>query len=267
MSKSSVKYIRPESLDGFEIRSVVESGHSFPNHTHDVHSVAVMEAGGCYCSSGSYVRKGELAMFNPGFVHSGIIQRSDTRLTYRVLYFDNDLLTDAARQLAKRDALPEFRSVVACDGLAHRELNVLGNTVAAGADRLTLDTALSRACAALLARHCELRPRVPDTQEPLAVRRARDYLNDHLSEKVSLEDLSRVTGLSRYHLLRTFRQCVGIPPHRYHTQIRLEQAKFLLRRGHPIAEAALQSGFSDQSHFANTFRRYTGATPRQYARG
>ena len=53
-------------------------------------------------------------------------------------------------------------------------------------------------------------------------------------------------------------------PHAYHLQLRIERAKVLLRNGWAPAEAALETGFADQSHFANTFRRFVGATPRQY---
>lgn len=268
--KGSIHYFRPEGMNGFEIQAVVNSDHSFPNHTHDIHSVGVMEAGGCYCrkpgAGSSFVRKGEMALFNPGLVHSGVITSPGTRISYRVVSFGERMLEDAARDLAEKDGLPEFRAVVVEDALAGCALQRLNNTVTAKADRLALDIALSQAAAALLSRHCEIRPRVPETREPLAVCRVRDYLNENLSCKVTLEELSTIAGLSRYHLLRVFRQAFGVPPHQYHTLRRIELAKRLIRANTPFADVALESGFSDQSHFTNTFRRYTGATPSQYAR-
>lgn len=268
MNKGTVRYIRPKEIEGLEIQEVINSNHSFPNHTHGFHSVGVMDAGGCYCrqpgSGSSFVRGGEIALFNPGLVHSGVIKDLGTRITYRVFSFENPLIEKAIKDLAEKEKLPEFRSVVIKDSLTTGTLTQLNRAVSSGASRLALDTALARAAAALLTRHCETASRVPLTKEPQAVKRAREFLNENLSCKVSLEELSRHAGLSRYHLLRVFRETTGLPPHSYHLQLRIEHAKRLLRAGVPFAETALQSGFSDQSHFSNTFRKYTGATPSQY---
>ncbi|GAB7021665.1 helix-turn-helix domain-containing protein [Salidesulfovibrio brasiliensis] len=271
MGRGTIQYIRPQGLDGIEIQAVIDSGHSFPNHTHPVHSVGIMDAGGCYCRQpgmgSSFVRAGEVALFNPGLVHSGVITSPGTRISYWVVSFGDQMLERAARELAEKDGLPEFRSVVVQDRLIHRVLRELGVTVAGRAERLALDTAVSRASAALLSRHCEIRPRVPGSPEPRAVKRAREYLHENLSGEVTLEQLAGVAGLSRYHLLRVFRDVLGLPPHGYHMQLRIEHAKRLLREGCRFSEVALESGFSDQSHFSNTFRRYTGATPSQYISG
>ncbi|CCO23495.1 helix-turn-helix domain-containing protein [Maridesulfovibrio hydrothermalis] len=268
MNKGSIRYLRPKEIEGLEIQEVVNSNHSFPNHTHGFHSVGVMEADGCYCrqpgSGSSFVRSGEIALFNPGLVHSGVLTDLNTRLTYRVFSFDNPLIKKALVDLAEKDSLPEFKSIVIKDKLTTGTLTQLNLAVKARTSRLALDTALARAAAALLARHCETVPRVPQTKEPTAVKLAREYLTENLSGQISLDELSKIAGLSRYHLLRVFKRATGLPPHSYHLQQRIEHAKRLLRSGTPFAETALQSGFSDQSHFTNTFRKYTGATPTQY---
>ncbi|WP_320172067.1 AraC family transcriptional regulator [Maridesulfovibrio sp.] len=270
MDNEKIRYLRPKEIEGLEIQEVINSNHSFPNHTHGVHSIGLMEAGGCYCrkpgSGSSFVRGGELALFNPGLVHSGVIKDSGTRISYRVFSFDNLLLGKALRDLAEKDGLPEFRSVVIRDTMVTASLTRLSLAAAGGNGRLALDTALARAAAVLLTRQCETTSRVPGTKEPVAVKRARDYLHENLSEKVSLEELSKVAGLSRYHLLRVFRETTGLPPHNYHLQVRIENAKRLLRHGTAFADTALLCGFSDQSHFGNTFRKYTGATPSQYTK-
>ncbi|MBI9110712.1 AraC family transcriptional regulator [Maridesulfovibrio ferrireducens] len=271
MSKGKIQYLRPVEVEGLEIQEVINSNHSFPNHTHGFHSVGVMEAGGCYCrqsgAESSFVRGGEIALFNPGLVHSGVLPSRNSLITYRVFSFANPLIEQASRDLAEKEGLPEFRSVVIEDKLATCSLTQLKHTVVAQSGRLALDTALSRAAAALLTRHCEITSKVPKTKEPVAVQKTRDYLTENLSGKVSLKELSQIAGLSRYHLLRVFREATGLPPHNFHIQQRIEHAKKLLRTGTPFAQVALESGFSDQSHFTNVFHRYTGATPSQYTYG
>ena len=97
-----------------------------------------------------------------------------------------------------------------------------------------------------------------------SIRQAMEFLSEHLDQKMSLDAVARAAGLSRYHFLRVFKRETGLPPHLFRTLRRLDRAKQLLCNGTALAEAALMVGFSDQSHFTNTFRKYTGATPGQY---
>ena len=84
---------------------------------------------------------------------------------------------------------------------------------------------------------------------------------------MTLEQLSRLTGLSRYHLVRVFGESVGVPPHAYLRQVRVGRAKALLAAGCPVAEAAVATGFADQSHLHRWFKRLWGVTPGGYRKG
>jgi AraC-like DNA-binding protein len=72
-----------------------------------------------------------------------------------------------------------------------------------------------------------------------------------------------LTELDRAYLIRTFRRTVGMPPHRYLIQIRVREAKRLIREGWPLAEVAAETGFADQSHLTRQFKSLTGLTPGQ----
>jgi len=102
--------------------------------------------------------------------------------------------------------------------------------------------------------------------EPQAIRRAREYLHDHPRGPVQLDDLARAAQLSKYHFVRRFRRAIGLSPHQYHLCVRAEHARGLLRRGAPPSDAALATGFFDQSHFTRVFQRVFGITPGRYAR-
>ena len=96
------------------------------------------------------------------------------------------------------------------------------------------------------------------------MRRTREFLEANFEQNVSLADLTNLVGLSSYHLLRVFRSEVGLPPHAYLEQIRINYAKQLLRSGMPIVEVAVNTGFVDQSHFTRHFKRHVGITPGLY---
>jgi AraC family transcriptional regulator len=93
------------------------------------------------------------------------------------------------------------------------------------------------------------------------------YVDEHLSEQISLATLAGLARLSTYYFCRAFKQSFGIPPHRYHTNRRIEQAKLMLAgRRHSVTEIGLTLGFSDTSSFTAAFRKMTGQTPSSYQR-
>jgi AraC family transcriptional regulator len=94
-----------------------------------------------------------------------------------------------------------------------------------------------------------------------------DYIEEHLSEQIPLATLARLTRLSTFHFCRAFKQSFGVPPHRYHTNRRIEQAKIMLaERKHSVTEVGLTVGFNETSSFTAVFRKVTGQTPSRYHR-
>jgi AraC family transcriptional regulator len=93
------------------------------------------------------------------------------------------------------------------------------------------------------------------------------YIEEHLSEQIPLATLAGLARLSTFHFCRAFKQSFGVPPHRYHTNRRIEQAKAMLaERKHSVTEVGLTVGFSETSSFTAVFRKITGQTPSRYHR-
>jgi AraC family transcriptional regulator len=100
-----------------------------------------------------------------------------------------------------------------------------------------------------------------------ALRRVRSYIDEHIGERISLDELARQAGVSRFHFARQFRLSTGESPMAYLRWMRIERSKSILRtREATIAEVAAGLGFSDQSHFTRTFGRLVGVSPRSFAR-
>jgi AraC family transcriptional regulator len=98
-------------------------------------------------------------------------------------------------------------------------------------------------------------------------RKVTSYIEEHLTEQISLTKMAELARLSPYHFCRAFKQSFGTPPHRYHIGRRVERAKVLLsHRSESITEIGLDLGFSETSAFTSTFRKATGLTPRGFRR-
>jgi AraC family transcriptional regulator len=93
------------------------------------------------------------------------------------------------------------------------------------------------------------------------------YLREHLADQIRIKHLASLVALSPYYFVRTFKRYVGVPPHRYLTQVRMERARELLE-GSDLSATQIchRVGFSSLSHFTNTFRQHVGVSPTAYRR-
>jgi AraC-like DNA-binding protein len=100
---------------------------------------------------------------------------------------------------------------------------------------------------------------------PGAMRRVEEYMRAHLGESVDLSILAGVAGLSVHHFARQFKQSLGVTPHHYLLQKRVERAQEMLAQTDlSLSEIAYATGFADQSHLARHFRYMLGTTPSEF---
>lgn len=143
-------------------------------------------------------------------------------------------------------------------------------TVETAAGRMFVETASLMLAARLIQTYCDSGSSMPaargcDRLSHVRLRRVLDYVSVHLADEITLTDLARVAGLSRFHFARTFAGAIGVAPHRYVSRMRLERAMAAIAAGTlPLAQIAFDARFSSQASFTRAFRRATGMTPRQY---
>lgn len=258
-------YLRPEGLNGVEALHARFVAHAYVPHSHPTWTVAVMRTGAARFEVGATRQRadrGELFVLEPEAVHTGMAAVPEG-WGYQVLYLDPAVVHEwaerdrraprAARWVVFRD--PSLRTALLRMHAAFAE----GET-GLGRDELVVDAV------AQLRRH--LRPAPPDARggaEHAAVRRARSYLADRWDQPVGLAELAAFAGLSRFELHRRFREQTGLTPHAFQRNLRITQARAMLRTGDPIAEVAAACGFADQPHLTRTFRRAVGVTPARFA--
>jgi AraC family transcriptional regulator len=140
-----------------------------------------------------------------------------------------------------------------------------------GSSRFYVDHMATAMAARLISHHMRLSS--ADTPEAhfdatnlnVRLRRVCSYIDASLGTNLTLSQLAAEANLSQDHLIRTFRQNLGMTPHQYVMQRRIEKAKeLLISTNTPIAELSLATGFSDQSHLSTAFRRAVGQSPARY---
>lgn len=136
---------------------------------------------------------------------------------------------------------------------------------------LLIDSLKTTLAIHLLRNYCTAQPRLSSYTDGLSkskLQQVREYINEHLHEEVKLIELAAIAQISPYHFLRLFKQSMGITPHQYILQRRIDKAKYLLEQTElSIAEIAVRVGFCDQSHFTRCFKRLLGITPKQFLSG
>lgn len=132
---------------------------------------------------------------------------------------------------------------------------------------LLIDSLKTTLALHLLRNYCNIKPKLSSTSNGLAkstVKRVTEYIQEHLEQDLKLAELSAIAQFSPYHFLRLFKQQMSITPHQYILQQRIEKAKYLLQHSElSIADIAIQTGFSDQSHLTKCFKHNLGITPQK----
>jgi AraC family transcriptional regulator len=120
----------------------------------------------------------------------------------------------------------------------------------------------------LLKTYTTLNPRPLQSEDGLPqhkLTQVLEYIQAHLDQDIRLADLAALTQMSQYYFCRLFKRSLGVTPHQYVLQQRIEQSKRLLKQGDlAITDVALMCGFKSQSHLTTLFRKSTGTTPRSF---
>ena len=262
------QFRRDADLPHLELRYSRYNHFAFSKHAHDTFGIGVVLQGVSMMFGPEEDERlmipGRVALLNPGMVHTGEALGGKP-MAYRMMYLDQSWIRQLAAEMRDGDdTAPEFvRPIVPSERLCHRIL-AFHHLVLGGAERLEKQSAMFSLFGELLSGHAEVRWHGASGRESRAVRLTKEYLADNVTRKICLDELSEIAGLSRYHLLRVFKDAVGLPPHAFQTQRRIQIASRMLLSGRPIADVALETGFSDQSHFTRAFKQVMGITPRKY---
>lgn len=262
------RFIRPTALPGAEFLHATFVSHRYSPHVHNSWTIALVETGAAAfeLERGQYVASaGSVFLIPPGAVHTGA-SASPGGYRYRVVYLeieDGDDDGGASTLPASTGPAVRCRVVLRDDHLAlqltklHQLVRLKGRGLEQGEVLASVTVALRSVTNGDRQVECS-------THSAPTVR-ALEYVRAHWQDDFSLDDLSRATGTSKYHLVRSFHHQVGVAPSGYRRALRVAAAQRLLRRGWPPGAVAAECGFYDQSHLNRHFKSAYGVTPSQYA--
>lgn len=241
---------------------------NFSKHFHEGFAVGCIMDGAMrfnYRGESVVAARGQVNLVVPGEAHDGHGAERDG-WAYRMFYLPPEALLEAAGELRARPDLPHFRKGVLNDPVLADEI-VRAHLLLESPDvpLMEKETRLLRLLVGWIKRHADQRGGAPrGGQEHRAVHRAREIIEDRFGEDIPLRALAREAGLSPFHLARVFERQLGITPHGYLTQVRVERARQKLAGDERMADIAMDCGFSDQAHLTRQFKRQTGITPGKY---
>ena len=249
-------------LEAYRLEGIVQP---FPNHFHDYYVVGFIESGArrMSCKNQEYtLGPGDVVLFCPGENHA-CAQVGGEALDYRGLNIPTDTMLDLAEEVCGKRELPGFECNTVHDEELSCCLRALHEMIMQGSGEFEKEELLLLLMSTLLERYGQSMERSA-LEYREEVERSCAFLERNYAERVSLDQICACAGLSKSALLRAFTRSKGVTPYRYLETVRINQAKRLLEQGTAPAEAALATGFSDQSHFTNFFSMFIGMTPGAY---
>lgn len=268
--KNNVQYSTADDLGGLELLQADYKNQCFSKHVHEGYCINIIDKGAqrFYRSGANHLApQNSIVLVNADQVHDGH-KATDNGWSYRAMYPTPEMLSDISAELQnKRKDAPWFPEPVVQDTYIANKLHHLFNVLEYSDNALERETHYLSTITELVCRHGKQNQSLAKLgKEPRAVQQVRDYLDDNFAENISMQQLSDTTQLSPFYLARLFHKVVGLPPHAYQVQRRVNHAKKLIGSGMKLSDVAVDCGFTDQSHLSRNFKRSLGATPGAYQR-
>lgn len=266
--QNSFQYLTGGECFAMTVLNAVMSDFSYANHAHEELSLGVTLQGvqEFACQGSRFLsRPGDIILFNPGDVHNGNPGTIDP-LKYVMLYLDmadlRPLMQSVAQHHTSQFRLPEnhfhdpaLRSVI---------LEMAWLTKQNTHSSFLYEHCLQRIAERLARRIGSFSPEAWKQQKDALLLRARDYILDNVATDITIEELTRVAHMSKFHFIRLFRGQFGLTPHQFILNQKINRAKEELATGAPPSLVAQKFGFYDASHLNRCFKRIFGLTPKQY---
>lgn len=259
--RDSAQFRHPSHRGGIELYRAHIVRHAFDLHSHDGFGLGAIESGVerfRYRGADHLAPPDSVVMMNPDELHTGCAE-TEGGWHYRMIYIEPAAVAEITGEPgwwfdeAVREDLPSARRVTALlDALWQAD------------EPLAFDSLLF-GLLGQFRRHARA-PHAAPRQRSIRFAPVIDYLHAHLADRLSLDQLAAVAGLSPFHFLRQFQAHYHATPQQMLMACRLAEAKRRLTAGEAPAQVAAATGLADQAHLTHAFARRYGVTPARYQR-
>lgn len=248
-------------LDSMEMLNVSDSLHEFPLHFHDTYCISIIDKG-FFGENGLIAPPKSILISHPYEVHENkLVNDSSYKIT--TFYVNEDIL----KFVCNTKNIYFENKVINSPHLFHRFKNLsveinetilnLNNQSKFELDTLCLFNELTKL-------YSKDEPHTIQSHVSKSLEEVKHYICTNLEKRIELDYLALMMNMDKYKFIRSFKKNVGLTPFGYIIMNRIELAKGMIKIGRPLSQVAVDSGFYDQSHFSNYFKRFVGQTPREY---
>ena len=250
-------------IEAYRFKGIMQK---FPSHFHEYYVIGFIEKGQRHlvCQGVEYIiNPGDILLFNPYDTHS-CEQIDGKTLDYRCLNVNKEVMKKVTVEIQGQEGLPYFRKNVLMHSEISANLRELHMKILQEDKEFKKEELFLYLIEELIQTNSNLTIQPTKIETSQEIQLVCDYLEENYSKTIKLEALSKLTGGSKYQLLRSFIKQKGITPYSYLETIRINHAKNLLEDGIKPIEVSFLTGFSDQSHLTKSFKRRIGLAPKQY---
>lgn len=238
----------------------------FPNHFHEYYVIGFVEEGQrrLLCKNKDYtINPRDLVILNPFDSHT-CMQINNEALDWRCINIKKEVIQKVTEEIYGEKYLPSFSKTVLSDTEILMLLKELHTMIVLGTGNSK--TRKEKFYKIIKKLYDEYNGQILEEEVIPAeeIKYLCRYMKNNYRQKLTLDELSEITGQNKFTLLRNFNKVHGLTPYQYLETIRIEKARTYLEEGYTPAEVALNTGFSDQSHFTRFFKSFIGFTPKQY---
>jgi AraC-like DNA-binding protein len=268
LQSESIKIFELPFFPGVEAISGSHIVNDFRRHIHTTYIVGIVKQGRRIITcpdSVSRIAENEMFVINPDQVHA-CSSESQSGHSYKILSVSSRVMQSIASQISERhEEKPCFKRIhVEDDALSGKFIRLFDALEEPESD-IHIEGGIYSFLAYLLLNFSESPPVICTAGEQRdSIQRTCDYIRKNFRENISLAALAAVACLSPFHFQREFRKSIGITPHEYLNDIRINESKKMLLGSDEIADIAIRVGFFDQSHFSRIFRKTVGIPPGKY---
>lgn len=249
-------FFKDKNLPFVECRYTKNSTICYGKHFHETLSIGAIVDGEVEytCKDKTYtLSKNSLAIINPKTIHS-CNPKDDKPRSYFMLYVDMDYLKDGFKQLSFQN--PKLEDKKLYDMFLFLSNSLLKNDIFYMEKEQVLYSFLENLYNLIDIELIEIKKD--------AMKQAQDFMDKSKYENITLDDICKKVGLSKFHFIRFFKLQYHTTPHAYMLNLKINEAKKLLQKGEDISFIAQTLGFFDQSHLNKVFKKHIALTPNEY---